>query len=164
MPEKTVIYPGTFDPVTFGHLDIIERARQLFEKVIIAVATKPGKQPLFSLEERKNMLKECVSKMPNVSVESLSGLLVDFAKENKTNILIRGLREISDFESEFQQATINRKLAPNIETVFVMTSAKFFYLNSSMVKEIASMNGNLECFVPKNIETALKKKFSGGKP
>lgn len=162
MPE-TVIYPGTFDPVTFGHLDIIERAGKLFGKVIIAVATKPGKQPLFSLQERIKLLKEYVSQMPNVSVEAFSGLLVDFAKEKKAAVLIRGLREISDFEIEFQQATINRKLAPEIETVFVMTGAKFFYLNSSMVKEIASMKGNLECFVPKNVETALRKKFLGKK-
>jgi len=161
--EKTVIYPGTFDPVTFGHLDIIERAGQLFGKVIVAVATKPGKQPLFSLQERVKLLKECVSRMPNVSIEGFSGLLVDFAKAKKAGVLIRGLRELSDFEIEFQQATINRKLAPGIETVFVMTSAKFFYLNSSMVKEIASMHGNFECFVPKNVETALRKKFQGKK-
>ncbi|MFA4855580.1 MAG: pantetheine-phosphate adenylyltransferase [archaeon] len=158
--ERVVIYPGTFDPVTFGHLDVIERALELFDRVIVAVATKPGKKPLFPLEERLELLKKCVSKMKRVEVEPFSGLLVDYAKRKNARVLIRGLRELSDFEAEFQQATINRKLAPGIETVFVVTNPKFFYLNSTMVKEIASMHGKIECFVPKLVEAALRKKFA----
>jgi len=159
-PEKTVIYPGTFDPVTLGHLDVIERAASLFGNVVVAVTTKPGKKPLFSLEERVSMLRECAKAMKNVSIESFSGLLVDYAAKKKAGVVLRGLRELSDFETEFQQATINRKLCPKLETVFVITNPKYFYLNSTVVKEIASFRGNLGCFVPKNVENALRKKFA----
>jgi len=159
MSEKIVIYPGTFDPVTFGHLDVIERALQLFDKVVIAVTTKPDKKPLFSLGERVSLLKKCVAGLGRVEVESFSGLLVDYLKKKQVRIIIRGLRELSDFEQEFQQATVNRKLSPDIETVFVVTSPKFFHLNSTVVKEVASMNGRVDCFVPKHVELALKKKF-----
>jgi len=158
--EKIVVYPGTFDPVTFGHLDVIERSLQLFDKVIIAVTTRSGKNPLFSLNERVSLLRECTRGMNNVSVEPFSGLLVDFAKSKGANAVIRGLRQLSDFETEFQQATVNRKLFPKIETVFIATSAKYFYLNSTVVKEIASFKGNLSCFVPKPVERALQSKFS----
>lgn len=156
--EKIAVYPGTFDPITFGHLDLIERASKLFEKVIIGVSTNPEKIPLFSLEERKKLVKDSAKKFKNIEVASFEGLLVNFAKKKKAGIIIRGLRELSDFETEFQRATINRKLSPHIETVFIMTSAKFFYLNSSIVKEIASMNGKISCFVPKQVEKALKEK------
>jgi len=157
--ERVVVYPGTFDPVTFGHLDVIERALQLFDRVIVAVTTKSDKEPLFSVEERVQLLKESTKNMPNIEVESFSSLLVDYAKSKKAKTVLRGLRQLSDFESEFQQATVNRKLAPGIDTVFVVTNAKYFYLSSSVVKEIASLNGKIDCFVPKPVETALRKKF-----
>ena len=157
---KTVIYPGTFDPVTFGHLDVIQRALQLFDKVIVAVTTNQRKTALFSLEERIDLIKNCTKGMKNVEVESFSGLLVEYVKSKKANVIIRGLRELSDFEVEFQQATVNRKLASEIETVFIITNPKYFYLNSTMVKEIASMHGKVDCFVPKEVKAALKKKFS----
>jgi len=157
--QHVVVYPGTFDPVTFGHLDVIERALQLFDKVIVAVTTKPEKKPLFSVKERVSLLQQCTKGMQNVEVDSFSGLLVDYVKGKGARIVIRGLRELSDFESEFQQATVNRKLSPSIETVFVATNAKFFHLNSSVVKEIASMHGRISCFVPKPVEDALRKKF-----
>lgn len=158
--KKTVIYPGTFDPVTFGHLDVIERALQLFDKVIVAITTNPRKKPLFSLEERSRLIKKCTRGMKNIEIEPFSGLLVNYVKKKKARIIIRGLRELSDFEIEFQQATVNRKLAPETETIFIVTNPKYFYLNSTMVKEIASMNGKVNCFVPKEVESALKKKFS----
>lgn len=158
--ERTVVYPGTFDPVTFGHLDVIERALQLFDRVVVAVTTRPDKKPLFSLRERVELLKQSTRGMPNVEVDNFSGLLVDYVKKRKAKTILRGLRQLSDFESEFQQATVNRKLAPNIETVLVVTSAKYFYLNSSIVKEIASMKGKVDCFVPEPVEAALKKKFA----
>ena len=158
--ERVVVYPGTFDPVTFGHLDVIERALELFDRVIVAVATRPGKKPLFPLEERLELLKKCTAGMKRIEIEQFSGLLVEYVKKKNAKVIIRGLRELSDFEAEFQQATINRKLAPSIETVFVVTNPKFFYLNSTMVKEIASMHGKIECFVPKQVETALRKKFA----
>jgi pantetheine-phosphate adenylyltransferase len=160
MTEKLVVYPGTFDPVTFGHLDVIERAQKLFGNVLVAVTTKPGKKPLFSLRERVSMLAECTRGMTNVEVDSFSGLLVDYVKAKKASVVIRGLRALSDFETEFQQATTNRKLSPEFETIFVVTNPRYFYLNSSVVKEIASMKGKVSCFVPKPVERALRKKFS----
>ena len=163
MEKRTAIYPGTFDPVTLGHLDVIELSLELFDKVIVGVSTHPAKKPLFSLEERISLLKECVKKFPRIEVSSFEGLLVDFAKKNNSRIVIRGLRELSDFETEFQRAIINRKLSPKIETVFIATSAKFFYLNSSLVKEIVSFGGDVSCFVPKAVENALKKKFEDKK-
>lgn len=156
---RTVVYPGTFDPVTLGHIDVIERALKLFDKVIIAVTTKSEKQPLFSLEERVSLLEQSTKDLKNVEVTSFSGLLVDFVREKKASTILRGLRQMSDFEAEFQQASVNRKLAPGIDTVFVVTNAKYFYLSSSIAKEIASLNGRFECFVPKPVELALKGKF-----
>jgi len=158
MTEKIAVYPGTFDPITLGHLDVIKRASKLFDKVIVAVTNNPAKKPLFSIKERVELIKEAASGLP-VEVDSFSGLLVDYLKKKKVKIILRGLRELSDFTSEFQQAIINRKLDNGIETVLVITDAKYFYLNSTMVKEIASMGGELKCFVPKTVEKALKKKF-----
>jgi len=163
MTKKIAIYPGTFDPVTFGHIDVIERASKLFDKVIVAVTTKPSKKPLFPLKQRLSLLKACTTDLPKVEAQAFSGLLVDFATKKKAGVIVRGLRQLSDFEAEFQQATVNRKLAPGIETVFIATSAKFFYLNSSIVKEIASMNGKISCFVPGPVLSALRKKFGGKK-
>ena len=156
---KAVVYPGTFDPVTFGHIDLIKRALVLFGSVTVAVTTKPGKEPLFSEKERVALLEESLSGLKGVSVEPFSGLLVDYLKKRDASVIIRGLRALSDFESEFQQAIVNRKLSPSIESVFIMTSAKYFYLSSSVVKEVASLGGDVSCFVPGPVEAALKKRF-----
>ncbi len=157
--EKTAVYPGTFDPVTLGHIDLLERALKLFGSVVVGVATNPNKKPLFSLSERISLLKDCTKGMGRVEIKPFSGLLVDFAKSQNSRIIIRGLREVSDFHYEFQSATVNRKLAPEIETVFIMTGARYFYLNSSLVKEIAALGGCIEQLVPKPVEAALMKKF-----
>ncbi len=157
--KRIVVYPGTFDPVTFGHLDIIERSLELFDKVVVAVTTRSGKKPLFSLKQRIALLKQCTVQFNRIEVKPFSGLLVDFTKKQKAEAIIRGLRELSDFEVEFQQAIVNRKLAPSLETVFIATSPKYFHLNSTMVKEIASMHGKVDCFVPKPVLLALNKKF-----
>tara|TARA_Y100000310_G_scaffold343867_2_gene453587 strand:+ start:1691 stop:2176 length:486 start_codon:yes stop_codon:yes gene_type:complete len=159
MVKRVAIYPGTFDPITLGHIDIIQRALKLFDKVIVAVATNPTKKPLFSMKERMALTEKALSKLPQVEVDSFKGLLVNYTKKKKCNVILRGLRELSDFEREFQHAIVNRKLAGSVETVFVMTSAKYFYLNSTVVKEIASMGGQLDFFVPENVESALRKKF-----
>ena len=159
MVKRTAIYPGTFDPITLGHIDIVQRAIKLFDTVIVAVTTNPQKKPLFSLNERVALAKGALAGLPCVEVDSFNGLLVKYAQEKKCNIILRGLREMSDFEKEFQQAIVNRKIAGSIETAFIMTSAKYFYLNSTMVKEIAAMHGQIDCFVPKNVEAALRKKF-----
>jgi len=156
---KKAVYPGTFDPVTLGHIDVIERALKIFDKLTIAVTTNPTKKPAFSLTERVKLIQENVTDFKNVEVKSFDSLLVDFVKKEGASTIVRGLREISDFEAEFKLATLNRKLAPNIDTFFVMTNARYFYLSSSVVKEVASHKGELSCFVPKNVEIALKKKF-----
>jgi len=156
---RTAVYPGTFDPVTFGHLDVIQRAGRLFDRVIVAVTTNPAKKPLFSLEERKGFLVEATKQYKFVGVESFSGLLVEYAKKRSAAAIIRGLRELSDFEFEFQSAIVNRMLGNGIETVLIVTDEKFFFLNSSMVKEIASLGGSVSAFVPKNVGKALKARF-----
>ena len=161
MAETSVIYAGTFDPVTLGHLDVIKRALNMFDRVIVAITTNSEKKPLFSLNERVGLVKQCTRDLKGVHVESFNGLLVDYAKRKRVNVILRGLRELSDFEYEFQQAIINRKLAPSIETVFIATSPRYFYLNSTAVKEIASFKGKIDCFVAPVVEKALKKKFSG---
>jgi pantetheine-phosphate adenylyltransferase len=157
---KSAIYPGTFDPITLGHLDVIERALRIFDKITVAVATNPEKKLLFTLEERMGLVKESTRGMGNVEVEPLSGMLVDYARKKRIFNIVRGLREITDFQSEFQRAITNRKLEPKIDTVFIPTSAKYFYLSSTVVKEIASFKGEISCFVPKPVEKALKKKFA----
>jgi len=157
MSEKTAIYPGTFDPITLGHLDVIKRGQKIFDKIIVAVTDNPNKKPLFSVEERKEMIKEAAKGL-NVEVDSFSGLLVDYVKGKKCSVILRGMRELSDFEFEFQQATVNRQLAPQTETVFIVTSAEYFYLSSSTVKEISNLGGNVSTFVPKGVEKRLKEK------
>lgn len=159
MGKRIAIYPGTFDPITLGHLDVIERGTKLFDKVIVAVTTNLKKKPLFSLKERVALAKEDLKEYPRVEVDSFNTLLVDYAQKKMCRVILRGLRELSDFEREFQHAIVNRKLAGSTETVFIMTSAKYFYLDSSVVKEVASLGGKLDCFVPKNVEAALRKKF-----
>ena len=155
---KTAIYPGMFDPITLGHLDVLERALKLFDRVVVAVTDNPKKRPFFSLQERMGMVRETTKGMNGVEAKSFSSLLVDFAKQERAIAILRGLRELSDFEFEFQQAIVNRKLNPNIETIFVMTGARYFYLSSSMVKEISSLGGDVSRFVPPAVEKQLKKK------
>ena len=157
---QKAIYPGTFDPVTFGHIDIIKRAQEIFSEVTVAVAENPHKKPLFSLKERVKFLKQATEGLPGVTVDHFSGLVIDYAHKQKARILIRGLRMISDFEYEFQMALTNRKLAVDIETIFLMPHESYSYLSSKLLKEAAFLGANLSSFVPKFMEKALKDKLS----
>ena len=159
MKNRIAVYPGTFDPITNGHLDIIERGLKLFDGLIVAIAESPVKEPLFAVDERVNMAKEAVKKYKNVKVESFNYLLIDYLRKKNANIILRGLRVISDFEYEFQMALTNRKLAPDIETVFMMTAEGYSYLSSRFIKEIARLGGRFDCFVPVNVAKMLKEKF-----
>jgi pantetheine-phosphate adenylyltransferase len=161
---RSAIYPGTFDPVTYGHLDIVERAAGVFDEVIIAVATDNNKSPLFSLEERIRLFSEAIAHMPNVSIRSFRGLTVDFARRCGSPAIIRGLRAMSDFEYEFQLALMNKKLAPDIETVFLMTRSDFSIISSSAIKTVASLRGNVSEFVPEHVEKALMEKYRRHRP
>jgi len=155
------VYPGSFDPVTYGHLDIINRGAKIFDKVIVAVLLNPGKKnPLFTIEERIKLLKEVTSSIPNVEVDQFNGLLIDYMNYKNANTIIKGLRAVSDFEYELQMAAINRKLNPNVETFFMMTNNKWSYLSSSIVKEVAKYKGNVNDLVPEVVEKALKERFS----
>lgn len=156
---KICVYPGTFDPITNGHLDIIKRASQIFTRIIVAVSKNPHKNPLFSLEERKSFIEETVRGYSNVQVDVFHGLLVEYAREMKASAIIRGLRAVSDFEYEFQMALMNRKLNPDIETVYLMPSEEYTYINSSIVKEIAALGGSVDCFLPAVVVKALKNKI-----
>lgn len=156
------ICPGSFDPVTSGHLDIIERASKLFDHVIVAVAWNVDKTPLFSVEERKAMLEEACAQFPNVTVDVLDGLLVRYAKEKGAKVIVKGLRAISDFENEFQQALMNFKLDPELETVFLMTRPEHSFLRSSLVKEVARTGGCIRGLVPPLVEARLLAKLRGG--
>jgi len=160
MYSHSAIYPGTFDPITFGHLDIIKRAALLFDKIIIGVIEKPLKsQFLFTIDERLEMIKNSTTDIKNIEIETFDGLLVDYAQNKKVNLIIRGLRAITDFEYEFQMALTNKKLANNIETMFMMTNEKYSYLSSSVVKEIAKFNGDISEFAPEFVIKKLKNKF-----
>ena len=154
------VYPGTFDPVTNGHLDVIERAAKIFDELIVAVTTNPAKTPWFTLEERVEMLRECCSHLPNVAVEAFDGLLVNFVRQKGAKVIVKGLRAVTDFDYEFQMAAINRKLAPEIETLFLMTSLPYAYLSSSVVKEVASLKGCLKDLVPDNVAERLRRKVA----
>lgn len=158
--KTKAIYPGTFDPITLGHLDVIRRGLKLFDELVVAVVVDDEKKTLFSGKERKELVEESIKGLNNVKVKTFSGLLVEFVKKENASILLRGLREMSDFPSEFQQAIVNRKLAPNIETVFVMTNEEHFYLSSSLVKQLARHGGQTTFAVPKPVEQALKEKMS----
>lgn len=160
MHKHHVVYPGTFDPITRGHIDIIERAAKMFSSVIVAIAESPKKKPLFSLAERVELAKEATSHLNNVEICGFSCLLANFMVEKNINTLIRGLRAVSDFEYEFQLANMNRALVPNLESIFLTTSEKFSYISSTFVREISSLGGNVSKFVPLHVEAALKKKFS----
>lgn len=159
MKKITAIYPGTFDPVTNGHLDIIERASKLFDKVIITIAVNSSKKPLFTKDERMDMIKNVTKKFKNVSVDVFDGLLVSYAKKKKASVIIRGLRAISDFDYEFQIALTNRKLEPEVNTLFLMPSEKYSFLNSSLVRELASFKADVKQFVPDYVFKKLKEKY-----
>ncbi|MBC7527516.1 MAG: pantetheine-phosphate adenylyltransferase [Chthonomonadaceae bacterium] len=157
------IVPGSFDPVTNGHLDIIERAAALFETVVVAVARNSTKTPLFEIEERIALLTEACKTWHNVTIETFEGLLVEFAQAHGANAIVKGLRAVSDFEYEFQMAQMNRRLNAEVETVFLMTGAEYSYLSSSIVKEIARLGGAVEGLVPDYVGTRLRAKFATGK-
>ncbi|GAB7388096.1 pantetheine-phosphate adenylyltransferase [Bacillaceae bacterium] len=155
----TAVYPGSFDPVTYGHLDIIERGAKVFDTVIVAVLNNRSKSPLFTVAERVELLREVTKDLPNVQVDSFHGLLVDYMRQKKANAIIKGLRAVSDFEYELQMASINRKLNDEVETFFMMTNNKYSYLSSSIVKEVAKYGASVQDLVPPVVEEALKKKF-----
>ena len=162
MKNKKAIYPGTFDPITHGHLDILHRASDLFDEVTIAVAGSTNKAPIFTVEERVALIKKVLTKhrFPSrVRVEAFSGLLTDYARKKGVDTVVRGLRAISDFESEFQMALMNRHLAPDLETVFLMPDEKYVYLSSSLVREVARLKGQLHTFLPREVVTAVEAKF-----
>jgi pantetheine-phosphate adenylyltransferase len=158
---RRAVYPGSFDPVTNGHLDVIERARKLFDEVIVAVAHNDEKQALFSLEERLQLLQESIGKIDMVRIAQFDGLLVEFAAVEKASAVIRGLRAVSDFEFEFQMALMNRKLEAGVETIFLMPKEEYTYLSSRIIKEIARLGGDVSSFVPPVVRKALARKFAG---
>ncbi len=158
--ERTAIYPGTFDPFTNGHLDLVTRGRKMFDKIIIGVGENPNKKQLFSIEERVSLIKEAVNGLDGVTVEPFDTLLVEFARTRGIDALIRGLRAVSDFEYELQMALMNRKLAQEVETVFLMPSLRYIFLSSTIVKEAAEYGGDIATFVPENVASALREKFA----
>jgi len=153
------VYPGSFDPITKGHLDIIERASKIFEKVIVVASINTSKSPLFTLEERMDLLKESCKHVKNVEIDSFDGLLINYMKKIDSNVIIKGLRAVSDFEYEFQMALMNRTLEPDIETLFMMTTDKYSYLSSSLVKEVVKFGGKVTGLVPEVVENQLYKKI-----
>jgi pantetheine-phosphate adenylyltransferase len=160
MNEKIAVYPGSFDPITYGHLDIIERGLEVFDEIIIAVARNSGKKGLFSPEERIRHIREALGDNPCVKVDTFEGLLVDYVVSTGAKVILRGLRAVSDFEYEFQIAQMNHNLKSEVETVFMMTSVPYGYLSSSIVKEVASLKGPVESLVPPVVRKALAEKFS----
>lgn len=156
---RIAIYPGSFDPPTNGHLDVVQRAAKLFDRVIVAVAKNESKNPLFTLEERQRLVKKAVAHIPNAVVDSFEVLLVEYAKSCKASAIVRGLRAVSDFEFEFQLALMNRKLDGTIETIFMMPKDTYTFLSSRIVKEIARLGGDVTAFVPTHVQTALRKKL-----
>ena len=156
---KKAIYPGSFDPITNGHLDIMDRATRLFSRLVITVATHRDKEPLFTLGERMELIRECTENYPNVEVTSADGLIVEYAREIGASALIRGLRFVSDIEFEFQMAWMNRHLNQEVITVFLMTDARYTHLNSSLIREVVQLGGNIEDFVPPQVAERLQEKF-----
>lgn len=157
--KNIAVYAGTFDPVTHGHIDVIQRASRIFDEVIVAIAANSRKQPLFSLEERVALTTAVVASHKNVMVRGFDSLLLDFAKEHNANVILRGLRAVADFDYEFQLASMNRFLNPEIESMFLMPAEKYMYISSSLVREIASLGGDVSGFVPQEVLKALEKKY-----
>lgn len=152
---KRAIYPGSFDPITNGHVDVIERVAQIFDEVVVAVARNEQKVPLFTENERVDLIEQAIAKTKGVRVTSFDGLLVEFARNQEATALVRGIRALSDFEFEFQMALMNRKLAPKLETIFLMPKEEYSYISSRMVREIARLNGDISSFVPENVRLSL---------
>lgn len=157
--SEIAVYPGTFDPITFGHVDLIERAARMFNQVIVAVAANTNKKPMFDLEERVSLAQTVLAKYPNVSVSGFESLLTDFMRKYQAKIILRGLRVVSDFDYEFQLAGMNRHLAPDIDSVFLMPAENYTYISSSFIREIASLGGSVKQFVPEPVVLALRKKL-----
>jgi len=160
MPRKTAVYPGSFDPITYGHLDIINRALRIFDNIVVAVASNSSKNSLFPIDERLNLIRAVLADNDRVKVDTFDGLLVDYVLTQEATVIIRGLRAVSDFEYEFQLAQINRGITLEVETLFMMTSVPFSYLSSSVVKEISSLKGPVDNLVPLLVKKALKEEFS----
>ena len=163
MPETSAIYPGSFDPITNGHVDIIERGLKVFDRVVVAVLKNPKKRPLFTTKERVRMIHEIFASRKEVGVRAFDGLLVDFARSQGTAVVIRGLRAVSDFEYEFQMALMNRSLAPDIETFYMMPSVGYTFLSSNVVREVAGLGGSVEGLVPPPVARRLRERFRGAK-
>lgn len=160
MKNKIAVYPGTFDPITNGHVDLIERGLRIFDRIIIAVAPSLNKSPFFTLEERVDLIREVIGRNSRIEIDVIEGLLVEYVRKNKAVAVIRGLRAVSDFEYEFQLALMNRKMDPNFETVFLMPSERYTYLSSSIIKEVAKLGGSLKDMVPVVVENKLKEKIN----
>jgi len=159
MPKRTAIYPGSFDPLTNGHVAIIQRGLKVFDRLVVAVANNPAKNPMFTVVERKAMISEALGEDPRVEVDSFDALLVDYARRKGVHTVLRGLRAVSDFEYEFQIANMNRHLLPDVETVFVMTGEDYFFVSARLVREVATFGGDVSAFVPVNVLEALRKKL-----
>ena len=156
---RIAVYPGSFDPITNGHLNVIRRASKLYDRLVVGVLVNSAKTPLFSAEERKEMIDEQIKDLPNVSCDTFSGLLVDFAKQQGASVIVKGLRNVADFEYEFQIALLNKALNPEFETMFMMTDSKYSYISSSMVKEVAKYKGELEGLIPPEVIEKIKNKI-----
>jgi pantetheine-phosphate adenylyltransferase len=161
---RAVIYPGSFDPLTNGHLDLIQRAGKLFDLVVVAIAPNESKTPLFTLEERRSLVEKSVAELPRVEVDTFEGLLVDYVQRRGGHAVLRGLRAVSDFEFEFQLALMNRKLNERIETIFMMPKESYTFLSSRVIKEVARLGGEIGCFVPEPVRQALKEKLRPAQP
>ncbi len=161
MPKRTAIYPGSFDPLTNGHLAIIQRGLKVFDRLVVAVANNPEKRPLFTVDERKAMISGAVGNDARVEVDSFDALLVDYVRRKGVHTVLRGLRAVSDFEYEFQIANMNRHLLPDIETVFVMTGEDYFFVSARIVREVATFGGDVSAFVPANVLEMLRRKLAG---
>ncbi|BEP29455.1 pantetheine-phosphate adenylyltransferase [Helicovermis profundi] len=157
---RVAVYPGSFDPITCGHMDIIRRSSKIFDKLVVAVLNNPSKNSMFDFAERKKMIEEAISDLDNVEVDAFNGLLIDYVSQKKYDVIVKGLRAISDFESELQMASMNRKLNSKIETLFMMTATEYSFLSSSLVKEVFGFGGNIESLVPKNVIGNMIEKFT----
>jgi pantetheine-phosphate adenylyltransferase len=157
------VYPGSFDPITNGHLDLIQRGSRLFDRLIVSILRNESKQPLFTVEERMEMLREVVCEYPNVEVDSFDGLLVDYAAARSATVILRGIRAISDYEYELQMALMNRRLRPDVETLFMMASESYSFISSKLVKEVFALGGNIAGLAPRNVEDRLSRRYVRGK-